>query len=239
MTFDPSTATYSELYKKHCQLLALQGMRPKTIEAYSRAIRRIGHHFDFELTTLTEQQLLDYFAALNQTHSKSTVKLDLYGLKFFYQHVLKRDWKDIPVVKSPKVVRIPDIVSIDEAQLLFASTRILSYRVFFYTVYSMGLRLSEGLNLRVGDIDAERMQVHIRNSKGGKDRLVPLPEPTLDVLRRFWAEHRHPDLLFPNRQKSREGAHCASSPLDRGGVQKAMRQVVSDCGLKKTLPCIH
>lgn len=179
MSFDPSNATYTELYKKHCQLLSLQGKQPKTIEAYTRAIRRIGHYFDFQITELTETQLLAYFAQLNQTHSKSTIKLDLYGLKFFYQYVLKRDWKDIPVVKSQRVVRIPDIVTIEEAQRLFASTRILSYRVFFFTVYSMGLRLSEGLNLRVGDIDADRMRVHIRNSKGGKDRLVPLPVSTL------------------------------------------------------------
>lgn len=235
MSFDPSNATYPELYKKHCQLLSLHGKRPKTIEAYARAIRRIGRYFEFHLTELNEAQLRAYFAQLNQTHSKSTVKLDLYGLKFFYQYVLERDWTDIPVIKSPRVVRIPDIVSIEEAQLLFASTRILSYRVFFFTVYSMGLRLSEGLNLRVGDIDANHMRVHIRNSKGGKDRLVPLPVSTLRVLRRFWKVHQHPDLLFPNRKTLKENAHHANTPLDRGGVQKAMREVVKDCGVKKIL----
>lgn len=187
------------------------------------------------MESLTGDQLLDYFSALLKSHSMSTVKLDLYGLKFFYQHVLKRDWVDIPLVKSPRVRRIPDIVSIEEAQRLFSSTRILSYRVFFYTVYSMGLRLSEGLALNVGDIDAPNRRVHIRNSKGGKDRFVPLPESTLSVLRRFWSVHRHPDLLFPNRIKTLADTRYANTALDRGDVQKAMRQVTRNCGFKKTL----
>ena len=58
----------------------------------------------------------------------------------------------------------------------------------------MGLRLGEGLRLQVGDIDADRMRVHVRNAKGNRDRLVPLPANTLAVLRRFWAVHRNPRL---------------------------------------------
>jgi integrase len=131
--------------------------------------------------------------------------------------------------------RLPDIVSVDEARRLFLSTRILSYRVFFFTLYSLGLRLGEGLRLQVADIDAERQRVHIRDAKGNKDRLVPLPAATLELLRRFWQVHRHPVLLFPNRHGDLKGARHAETPLDRGGVQKALRQVAQDCGLKKRL----
>ncbi len=237
MKTDQPTPAFNALYDRHLKYLSLQGLRPKTIDAYARAIRRIGASFDFQIESLTHEQLLDHFSALVKTHSKSTVKLDLYGLRFFYRFVLKRDWVDIPLIKSSRVVRIPDIVSIQEAQLLFSTTRILSYRVFFFTVYSMGLRLSEGLKLEVGDIDGSRMRVHIRNSKGGKDRFVPLPQATYDVLRRFWRVHQHPTLLFPNRKKTLKATRHAPSPLDRGGVQKAMRQVVKDCSFKKTLPC--
>jgi hypothetical protein len=71
--------------------------------------------------------------------------------------------------------------------------------VFFFVLYSMGLRISEGLALTAADIDAERGRVHIRDSKGNRDRFVPLPLATLTVLRRFWHEHRNPVLMFPNR----------------------------------------
>ena len=79
------------------------------------------------------------------------------------------------LIKSPKVARLPDIVTVEEAKRLFATTRTLSYRVFFFTLYSLGLRLSEGLALKVGDIDGARGRVHIRDSKGNRDRLVQQP----------------------------------------------------------------
>jgi len=85
---------YYELHNKH---LLLKGLQPKTIEAYSRAIRRIGEYFDGNLDNLTQNQLLDYFHQLKEKSSWSTVKLDLYGLKFFYLHVLQRNWVDIPI----------------------------------------------------------------------------------------------------------------------------------------------
>jgi integrase len=90
----------------------------------------------------------------------------------------------------------------------------------------------------VADIEGVRQRVHIRDAKGNKDRLVPLPTMTLNVLRRFWKLHRNPRLLFPNRQGGLKAAHLATTPLDRGGVQKTMRLVAQECGLKKGLPRI-
>lgn len=227
---------FNHYYAQHCKHLKLKGLQPKTIEAYSRAIRRIGGYFDGHLDDLSQDQLLDYFHALLERLSWSAVKLDLYGLKFFYTHVLAKPWADIPLIKPPRSTRIPDIVTVDEARLLFLSTRKLSYRVFFFTLYSMGLRLGEGLRLQVGDIDAGRQRVHIRHAKGNKDRLVPLPLNTLMVLRKFWQLHQHPKWLFPNRKRGLKSAYLAESPLDRGGVQVTMAAVVKEMGLKKRFP---
>ena len=224
---------FNFLYNKHLQYLNLQAFHPKTIKAYSRAIRRIGAAFQYDIEALTEDQLLTHFSSLLITHSRSTVKLDLYGLKFFYQFVLKRDWRDIPLVKTSRIYRLPDILTREEVQRLLQQTRVLSYRVFFYTAYSMGLRLSETLALEVGDIDANHMRVHIRNAKGGKDRLVPLSQCTLATLRQFWQIHQHPQFLFPNRNKCMDVVRSALTPLDAGGIQRAMRMAVAECGFKK------
>lgn len=224
---------FNQLYDKHVKHLHLQGMRTKTIDAYSRGIRRLGSHFNYKIEHLTEDQLLDYFSALLQSHSISTVKLDLYGLKFFYVQVLKRNWQDIPLIKSPRVKRLPDVLTIEEVCLLLSRTRVLSYRVFFFATYSLGLRLGETLALEVGDIDANKWRVHIRNAKGGKDRFARLTPFTLSVLRRFWQIHRHPMLLFPKRKKTMEEVRLVTTSLDRGGIQKAMKEVVADCGFKK------
>ncbi len=228
-----STAHFDRQYQTHLKHLKLKGLQPKTIEAYSRAIRRIGARFDHRIDSLSEPQLTDYFTELVASHSWSSVKLDLYGLKFYYAHVLRQPWVAPGLIKPPKTQRLPDIVTIEEAKRIFAATRVLSYRVFFFTLYSLGLRLGEGLRLQLGDIDAARARVHIRDAKGNKDRLVPLPQTTLQLLRRFWQVHRNPVLLFPNRQAGRQGARSATTPLDRGGVQTTLHKVVEACGLKK------
>ncbi len=228
---------FDTYYQRHCKHLKLKGLRPKTIEAYSRAIRRIGAYFNDRIDNFTNDELLDYFYQLKEKASWSTVKLDLYGLKFFYTHVLQKSWKDIPLIKSPKVKRIPNILSPGEVNQLIKATRKLSYRVFFFTLYSMGLRLSEGLQLQLGDIDAKALRVHIRNSKGNKDRLVPLPLNTLQLLRRFRKVHKHPLFIFPNRKRGLKNAHLVQSHLDRGGVQTAMKTVVKELEFKKNISC--
>ena len=225
---------YDQNYAQHLKHLKLKGLRPKTIEAYSRAIRRIGARFEYQIDDLSEAQLTDFFTELLASHSWSAVKLDLYGLKFYTQHVLRKPWIAPGLVKPPKVQRLPDIVTVEESQRLFAATRIISYRVFFFVLYSMGLRLGEGLRLQVGDIDAVRRRVHIRDAKGNRDRLVPLPDATHQVLRRFWQLHRNPVLLFPSRQGGVKYAARATTHMDAGGVQTALHKVVNVCGLKKT-----
>jgi len=176
-----SLTEFDHLYQTHLKHLKLNGLQPKTIDAYARAIRRVGDYFDHQVEALTAAQLTDYFSDLLASHSWSAVKLDLYGLKFFYTHVLRQPWVAPDLIKPPKVQRLPDILTVAEAQRLFQATEVASYRVFFFTLYSLGLRLGEGLRLEVGDIDATRGRVHIRDAKGNKDRLVPLPTATLGV----------------------------------------------------------
>ena len=228
-----SEATFKQNYARHLQHLKLKGLQPKTIEAYARAIRRIGARFEYQIDSLSEQQLTDFFTELLASHSWSAVKLDLYGLKFYYEHVLRKPWVAPGLIKPPKSQRLPDIVTIEEARRIFAATRVLSYRVFFFTLYSLGLRLGEGLRLQVGDIDAVRERVHVRDAKGNRDRFVPLPRATHQLLRRFWRVHRNPVLLFPSRHGGLPGAMQATTHMDRGGVQTTLHKVVEACGLKK------
>ena len=236
----PNDPQFKKYYRKHIQCLKLAGLQPKTIEAYSRAIRRIGNYFDCQIYNLTADQLLDYFNDLREKRSWSAVKLDLYGLKFFYTNVLDKPWEDIPLIKPPKTTKIPDILSVEQLQQLVCTTQQLSYKVFFFTIYSLGLRLGEGIGLKTGDIDSVNMRVHIRDAKGNKDRLVPLPEKTLQTLKNFWAVHRHPEFLFPNRKRGVKNAHLVDTPLDRGGIQAAMKAVVRQLDIKKkfhAIPC--
>jgi integrase len=227
---------FQKLYQRHLRLLKLQGKSQKTIDAYSRAVRRVSDHFDCCPDKLTPEQLEIYFGELVDSHSWSTVKVDRNGLQFFWKHVLKHDWQWINIIKPPKIHTIPDILTPDEIEQLIGKTRKLRYRVFLLTTYSMGLRLEEALSLQVGDIDAGRYRVHVRRGKGHKDRLVPLPDLTLLGLRALWRKHRHPKLIFPNATGSPERIQKATTHMDRGGTQKAMKIVVTECGIKKKSP---
>ena len=98
----------------------------------------------------------------------------------------------------------------------------------------MGLRLGETLNLKVSDIDSERMKVHIHCAKGRKDRFVILPQLTLMTLRRYWKSHRHPKFLFPQGRTAQERS-MATKVMDRGGLQKSFKTIVQDVGIQKAI----
>ncbi|PKG73012.1 integrase [Shewanella sp. GutCb] len=220
---------FDSLYEQHLTNLTLQGKRPATIDAYSRAVRRIAAFFDRCPDNLTTDDLKRYFAQLIASHSWSTVKLDRNGLQFFYRHVLNQQWQWLNIVKPPQVNRLPDILTPTEVAIVISLTRQLRYQVFFLVLYSMGLRLGEGISLQVGDMDSQMMQVHIRNAKGGKDRLVPLPQRTLLALRYYWQTHRHPRLMFPGKDGKLD------SMIDKGGIQKALKRVIAECNIHKSI----
>ena len=106
------TSTFSEhferQYQTHLKHLKLQGLQPKTIDAYARAIRCLGAYFAFQIDDLSEAQLLDYFSARLASHSWSAVKLDLYGLKFYTEHVLRKPWVMPRLIKPPKRAPLPE-----------------------------------------------------------------------------------------------------------------------------------
>ncbi|MCD2453521.1 phage integrase N-terminal SAM-like domain-containing protein [Methylicorpusculum oleiharenae] len=122
-----SESPFKQNYQTHLKHLKLKGLQPKTIEAYARAIRRVGEYFDEQIENLSEAQLTDYFTDLLASHSWSSAKLDLYGLKFYYTHVLRKPWVAPGLIKPPRAQRLPDIVTVEEARQLFSATRTLSY----------------------------------------------------------------------------------------------------------------
>jgi len=222
------------LYQAHVNALRRQGKAERTIESYARAVRRITEFFDRCPDRLTEDDLKTYFDALVKSHSWSTVKVDRNGLQFFYKQVLNKKWVWVDIVKPPKKTVLPDILSIKQVEQMINSARELRYQTFLLTVYSMGLRLGEALQLKVGDIDSDRMKVHVRLGKGQKDRLVVLPKATLVALRQYWLSHKNPRLVFPAGRDCKM-RHAATVVMDRGGVQKAVKAILKTCHIHKSI----
>jgi integrase len=107
---------FDQLYAKHLQALKLQGKRSKTIDGYARAVRSIAGFFNRSPDNLSATELKTYFAWMVENYSWSSVKVDLWGLSFFYRHVLGQpmDWVDI--IKPPKSRSLPDIPTREEVQ---------------------------------------------------------------------------------------------------------------------------
>ena len=225
---------YQSLYQQHVNALVRQGKSKSTIDAYSRAVRRITEYFDCCPDRLTTEHFKEHFSNLIQTHSWSTVKVDRNGLQFFYKYVLNKEWKWVDIVKPPQVKSLPDILTSDEVSQIINNTREIRYQTYILIVYSMGLRLGEALNLKVGDIDAQRMRIHVRSGKGRKDRFVTLPDAALHALRQYWTTHRHRSLVFPGGKNAGE-RYKAKAPMDRGGVQKSFKVIVRSCNIHKKI----
>lgn len=225
---------FNSLYEEHVNALHRQGKARATIDAYSRAVRRISEYYDRCPDRLGQSELKTYFSSLVKSHSWSTVKLDRNGLQFFYKHVLNKRWVWVDIIKPPTKRVLPDILTAKEIERLINGTRELRYQTFILVAYSMGLRLGEVLNLKIGDIDSERMKVHIRLGKGKKDRFVSLPIVTLQALRRYWVSHKNPALLFPNG-KTFEEKHTTKETMDRSGVQKSFKAIVKSCKIHKAI----
>ena len=215
--------------------LQLAGLADGTQTAYLRVVRQLAAHFNKAPDRLTEQDVRAYLLYLKneRQYSPSSLKVAASGITFFYNHTVPRDWETLKKLRIPRPQSLPDVLSIDEVRRLIDAVRTPHNKTFFWTVYSLGLRLQEGLNLQVGDIDSARMVVHVHRGKGSKDRYVPLPPRTLTVLRQYWATHRHQVWLFPATGRDHDQAVSAAEPMARSSVHGAMKRVVQELGFRK------
>ena len=219
------------------QDLQLAGLAEGTRKAYLRAVRQLAAHFRKPPDQITEPEVREYLVYLKdeREYSPSSLKIAASGLIFFYTHTVPRDWLTFKNLHIPRPQSLPDVLSITEVRRLIDAVYTPHNKTFFWTVYSLGLRLQEGLNLQVGDIDSARMVVHVHRGKGSKDRYVPLPSRTLTMLRQFWVTHRNPVWLFPATGRDHTEAQSAAEPMARSSVHGAMKRVVQELGFRKRI----
>ena len=225
------------LRERMLQDLQLAGLSERTQEAHLRAVRKLAAHFRQPPDQLSEAQVREYFLHLknDRKFSPSALKIAHSGIKFFYTHTVVRDWATLLKLRVPRRKTLPDVLTIEEVRRIIDAVRTPHNKTYLWTVYSLGLRLQEGLALEVGDIDSARMLVHVHRGKGAKDRYVPLPTSTLAMLRQYWATHRNPRLLFPATGRDHRRAATATEPMGKASVQGAMRRVVLGLGFRKSV----
>jgi len=215
--------------------LQLLGRAKRTHDGYLREVRKLAAYFNQAPDQLTEQQVADYLLYLinDKQFAPGSLKVAYSALKFFFTITCPRDWNVLKKLKAPKQKTLPTVLTIEQVNQLIAATKQAHNAALLWTLYSLGLRLEEGLNLQIGDIDSQRMTVHVHRGKGAKDRMLPLPLSTLNVLRSYWKQHRNAKLLFPAYGRNRKLAATATIPMVASTVQGCVKRVAQSIGIHK------
>ena len=199
-------------------------------------MRHLAEHFGRSPDQISPEELRQYFIYLKteRRFARQTSTQALCAIKLFWEKTLQRAWPaELEFARATPQFKLPVILSASEVRQVIARVPALDHRVALTTIYSCGLRLGEALTLEVGDIDSQRMFLHIRAGKGNRDRYVPLPQRTLELLREGWRSHRHPRFLFPAKGHSGLGAPTATEPMCRTTLQRAFRLALRASGIKK------
>lgn len=208
--------------------LTLARKSARTVQSYCRAVRKLSEHLGHDPNQASEEDIRKYLLFVTEAKkwSSSTVNVALQALKLYYRLTCPRDWAILKLARVKVEQKLPVVISIGEVQTLLKLIEKPSMQCFFTVVYHLGLRLNEALHLQISDIDSKRMMVHIHRGKGAKDRKVPLPEVTLDVLRKYWTTHRNPRWIFPAEGRDHKQAPTAKQPMSESSVQDVIKAVL-------------
>jgi integrase/recombinase XerD len=215
-----------ELRERMQHDLVVRGMSPRTQEAYLAAVQGLAQHYHQRPDILSAQHVEGYVRHLiEQRHlAPNSVRVAVFGLRFFYTVTLKRPTFTLPLPKGVK--KLPEVLSREEVARLLASTTTLRERALLMTTYGGGLRVSEVVRLRVTDIDAQRGMIRVEQGKGRKDRYTLLGPRLLAELRHYWQVYRPaPPWLFPQRHKA--------APMDPTTAQKPYYAAKRRAGITK------
>src|SRR6266511_2255882 len=168
--------------------------------------------------------------------ARSTATVTLSALKFLFEHTLRQPFPILDLLRPRPTQALPVVLSVDEVWHILAQLRLARYRVCLSTIYTCGLRVHEGAQLRVAEIDSARMQLHIQASKGNKERYVPLPPRTLTLLRGYWVTHRNPIWLFPAAGPGGVAPLAATRPSSRNRASTSRRPCIR-CGIRGRPTC--
>ena len=207
--------------------LQLRGLAPKTQQCYVAAVHQLAPHYRRPPDQLSEEELRRYFLFLlhEKKVAESTFRIHLYGIKFLYEMTLQRPWPVFALVRPRKSQKLPVVLSVQEVRHLLSLVEQAKARMCLRLIYACGLRLTEGTQLHVPDIDPQRMLVRVRQGKGGKDRFVPLAPRVLALWREYWQRQRPRPWLFPARHRA--------GPLSPTSLQKTFNAVVRQSGIPK------
>ena len=223
---------FSELLQRFERNISILGRSKRTFENYSRHVASMALHFGALPTELDPEQVKDYLFELQQrseSPSQSYFKHTVYGLRFLLKtENLSYDYLHLPSI--PKEKKLPVILSRDEIWKLLQHADLLKHRILIGLIYSCGLRCMEVRNIELKHLDFDRKLLHIVQSKGKKDRYVPLSDHIIRGIKKYISAEHPTTFLFTGNSKDAKGF---DSRYSQRGVQWAIQSVCKKAGILK------
>jgi site-specific recombinase XerD len=206
--------------------MKLHGLAPSTQRIYLNAAERIAKYFNRSPDQLSEQDLRDYFTHLveHRKIASATLRTQIFGVKFLFEKTLQKPWPTLKFLRARSRSKLPVVLDRTEAERLIELIGCPVVRIAVTLMYSCGLRISEVRGLQIADIDSSRMVLNVRAGKGNKDRHVPLPQRTLELLREYWLDYRPQDQLLVTQD---------GRPLSADRVRYYLKKVRKTSGISK------
>jgi site-specific recombinase XerD len=217
-----------ELKDKMKKDMELKNLSKRTIKTYLICVKNYARHYRKSPELMDDNTIRDFLHYLlkEKNASQAAINQHYSALKFFYQTTLGRDWDTLKIPRSRRIKKLPVVLSQEEVRDILDKVQNLKDLAILVTIYSGGLRLTEALNLKVSDIDSQRMMIRVCQGKGNKDRYTLLGKRTLEVLRLYWKRYRPKELLFPSRIR-------LGNPIDATRVQKAFHGALIKTKIQK------
>jgi len=198
-----------------------------TLDVYTDMFEEfINYYEETAIDDITEPMIMDFLHYLvTERHvSTSYQNQSINSIKFYYERVLGGKRKVYMIDRPREESYLPEVLNTEEITAILNATENLKHKAILMTIYSAGLRIGEAINLKIKDIDSQRMQIRVEQGKGKKDRYTLLGIKTLEILRKYVAEYKPKEWLF-------EGAKGEN--YSQKGIQAILKKSVGIVGIKK------
>jgi len=216
-----------ELRDRMNQDMIVRGLAERTRESYLGAVAGLAKHYHRSPAELSQREIEAYLVHLSEERKLAwnTRSLIINGLRFFYHTTLGRTKTELVVPRPRPPALLPEILSREEVARILVRPNDRKHRLLLMTAYGAGLRVSELVGLRVGDLDADRMTIRVQQGKGSRDRYTLLSPRLLEEFRVYTTLDSPERWLFPSRGRQ--------EPISISGVQRVWGRAKREAGVTK------
>jgi site-specific recombinase XerD len=216
-----------EIIKKFQDKLTIENYSEQTIKNYVSALKLFLEYISkLNVKRVTDKEIQDYlyYCKREKNYSFSSMKQVIATIRYLYLKVFDKPVPEALNINLRKPTVLPTVLSPKEISEILEATDNLKHKTILVLIYSAGLRLSELINLEIGDIDSEAMKIHIRAAKGKKDRYVMLSDKALKILRKYYETYKPQKHIIEGQNGGKYSPKSVQSifkrALKKAGIRK-------------------